>query len=150
MLCINWSNGAVCLRIQQAEVENNVRMQIGLWLRQNVKPGETVYLEPLGYIGFFSRAHVLDYPGLVSPRSVAAVKATTGDFAAVAERLDPDWLVLRPLEKDVLFARAGMADRYELVTVCDRRKNIAGYGPFEGRHYAFSDATFFIYHRRPR
>ena len=57
------------LRIQQREIEDGQRKQIGLWLRQNADAkSDTVFLEPLGYIGFFSQLKMLDWPGFLRAR----------------------------------------------------------------------------------
>ncbi len=64
---------AVESRIQQREIEDGNRKQIGLWLREHAKsPHDTVFLESLGYIGYFSQLKMLDFPGLSSPEVVAA------------------------------------------------------------------------------
>jgi hypothetical protein len=41
----------VQMKIQQHEVESGERMRIGLWLKEHMREGDTVFLEPVGYIG---------------------------------------------------------------------------------------------------
>ncbi len=86
------------LRIQQREIEDQHRKQIGLWLREHAKsPKDSVFLEPLGYIGYFSQLKMLDYPGLSSPEVVAARRNyRVASYADLIADLNPDWLVLRP------------------------------------------------------
>src|SRR5262249_26879788 len=60
------------IRIQQSLIEDQNRTQVGLWLKNHVRSGERVFLEPLGYIGYFSNARMMDYPGLVSDEVVQA------------------------------------------------------------------------------
>ncbi|MSU24612.1 MAG: hypothetical protein EXS32_12420 [Opitutus sp.] len=48
LLAVAWQ-----MRAQQTLIEDHHRAEIGRWLRAHAAPGERVYLEPLGYIGFF-------------------------------------------------------------------------------------------------
>src|SRR5262249_48089713 len=56
-------------RVSQTEVEAG-RTTIGKWLKENARATDSVYLEPLGYVGYFSGLHMDDFPGLVSPKVV--------------------------------------------------------------------------------
>jgi hypothetical protein len=92
-------------RVQQAEIEVGNRTVLGTWLKEHAKPTDTVYLEPLGYIGYFSGLHMNDFPGLVSPEVVQLRRQLPkDDFGAKAARylvigqLKPNWVVLRSLE----------------------------------------------------
>ena len=44
---------------------------MGLWLQKNTPAGATVFLEPLGYVGFYSQRYMIVDVGLVSPKVVA-------------------------------------------------------------------------------
>jgi hypothetical protein len=112
-LAANWWFGVRCVQIQQKEVEYGNRMHIGLWLNEHVRPGDTVFLDPLGYIGYFSCARMRDYPGLVSPAMVAAIRSGPGDFTSTALALQPDWMVLREWDEANLMARREFAAQYE-------------------------------------
>jgi hypothetical protein len=147
-LAANWWFGVRCIRIQQKEVEYGNRMLIGLWLKDHVRTGETVFLEPLGYIGYFSRAQMRDYPGLVSPETVTAIRSCRGDLGSTALALQPDWLVLREWEETDLLARPGFTRQYECVIAMSARARLAAYGRFWGDSYPNTDAFFAIYHRR--
>ena len=81
-------------RIQQAE--ERVRRPLGLWLRERVRPGERVALEPIGYIGYYSRARILDEIGLVSPEMIPLNRAGAGWFAEMLARYRPEYVVERP------------------------------------------------------
>jgi hypothetical protein len=83
--------------IQQG-IELSVRKEIGLWLHDEVRPGETVFCECIGYIGFYSRATILDYPGLTSRRTAELRRAQKLDFFGTLAALQTDWLVLRRIE----------------------------------------------------
>jgi hypothetical protein len=82
-------------------VEDQVRTQVGLYLRANVQPGQSVVSESAGYIGFYAGVKLYDYPGLTSKTSLRALQAlppsrrTMVDLISV---LKPDWIVVRPWE----------------------------------------------------
>ncbi|MDI1334706.1 MAG: hypothetical protein PSU94_00855 [Lacunisphaera sp.] len=85
-------------RAQQTYIENGTRRKIGEWLHDHARPGDTVFLEPLGYIGFFSGLKTFDFPGMSSREMVEARAKVTNDWGALIHYLQPDWLVLRPHE----------------------------------------------------
>jgi hypothetical protein len=102
-------------------VENTVRTNVGLYLKANVQPGQSVLSESAGYIGFYGAQKLYDYPGLTSKVSVHALQALPPDRRGIADLvavLQPDWLVLRPWELDSL--RSGFPDvasHYEIAKV---------------------------------
>jgi hypothetical protein len=82
-------------------IENQVRTNVGLYLRANVQSGQSVTSESAGYVGYFSGVKLYDYPGLTSKTSVRALKNLPPDRRALVDLvsvLQPDWLVLRPWE----------------------------------------------------
>jgi hypothetical protein len=102
-------------------VEDTVRTSVGLYLKANVQPGQSVLSESAGYIGFYGAQKLYDYPGLTSKVSVRALQALPPDRRAIADliaALQPDWLVLRPWELDSLRVRfPDVASRYEVAKV---------------------------------
>ena len=96
------------VKVHQEVVEWGNRKVIGEWLRANASgPDDTVFLECLGYIGFFSQLKMYDYPGLGAPEVIAARRLTSSRiypecWDELIEGLEPDWLVIRPLEIDVI------------------------------------------------
>ena len=88
------------LHWQQALIEDGHRKQIGLWLKANASsPRDTVLLECLGYIGYFSGLKTYDIPGMSSPEVVASRRKlgpARDDMRWVIRDLKPDWVVLRP------------------------------------------------------
>ena len=145
-LCTAWQ-----LRVQQREIEDGTRKQIGLWLRQQAaSPADTVFLEPLGYIGFFSQLKMLDTPGLCAPEVVAAEKKLqTTSLAEVIAEVQPDWLVLRPAEADpVRKARPRLlTEAYSTVKVFDASERVASYHWLPGRGYLLFDQKFIVFKR---
>lgn len=148
LLCSAWQ-----LRIQQRVVEDGNRKQIGLWLRQHASsPSDSVWLEPLGYIGYFSQLKMLDYPGLCAPEVVAAQKRLgTNRWPALIRDLRPDWLVLRPREVAAMSQRDPdlLTSMYSPVKTFDVSSQVSSYNRLPGRGYLFSDQTFTVYHRNP-
>jgi hypothetical protein len=139
----------VQMRIQQLVIEDNHRQKIGLWLRQVVKPGETVYLEPLGYIGYFSQAHMLDWPGLVAPQVVSLRRATHVDMPGAALLLHPDWIILRPPEFAGFDQHPEAKKEYYLVKVYNASNQIGQYGYIPGRNLLDVDAVYYVFHKIP-
>jgi hypothetical protein len=139
------------LRVQQREIELGNRKQIGLWLRQNAaSPSDTVLLEPLGYIGFYSQLKMLDCPGLCAPEVLAAEKKLhTGDMATLIQELHPDWLVLRWEEVGAIQDAHPLllTKVYLPAKVFDVSRRIASYRWLPGRGYLEGDQTFVVLRR---
>lgn len=81
----------------QELIENSVRKQIGLYLSGVMGKDETIGCEPLGYIGYYSRRTVYDWPGLASRRVVEFSKANPQKRREIhmLNALRPDYIVLR-------------------------------------------------------
>jgi hypothetical protein len=61
------------LRQVQANEDRN-RKTVGLWIRQNTPPDETLMVESIGYIGYYSQRPILDAAGLVSPQTLPSYR----------------------------------------------------------------------------
>jgi hypothetical protein len=147
--------GAVALqmRAQQRIVEDGHRREIGRWLAAQAGPRDRVFVECLGYIGYYSQIKMLDWPGLASPEVVAARKAGARTWAQVIATLQPEWLVLRPADAARVFGEApALAADYGLVRMFDVRWEIeeAAQGFLPGRGFLDFDAVFLIYRRGAR
>jgi hypothetical protein len=137
------------MRIQQREVESGNRRQIGLWLRANARtPHDSVFLESLGYIGFFSQLKMLDWPGLCS-REVVASRQKRDSWPFVIQDLRPDWLVLRPIEVAVLEANEPrvLGTEYVVAQSFDVSAQIKAYPWIPGRLYPEYDQHFIVFRR---
>jgi hypothetical protein len=130
------------MRIQAVKVEMGNRARIGAWLKQRVGPQETVFLEPIGFIGYFSTAKIVDWPGLVSPDVVRLrkAKAIPGPAEMIKE-LQPEWTVLRPHEMGGLLG-------YDPVAVFDVRPTLERYASMPGFEYLLLDSTFVVLKKR--
>jgi hypothetical protein len=120
-----------------------------------------VYVECLGYIGYFSHAKMADWPGLVSPEVVAVARQKGSDFSSTLGVLRPEWAVLRPWEADEVARRVPkFHQQYELVKSFDVNPELyalrtpALLQPFvhdahlPGIGYLTYDARFVIFRRR--
>jgi hypothetical protein len=83
---------------QQTWVEDGNRRKIGEWLHEHAEPKDTVFLEPLGYIGYFSNLKTYDFPGMSSREMVDSIQHNGPDWALLIDLLEPTWVVLRPNE----------------------------------------------------
>jgi hypothetical protein len=139
------------MRVQQNVIENGNRKLLGLWLKEHAaSPKDTVFLECLGYIGFYSQLKMLDFPGLSSPEVVAARrKLHTNEFAPLIASLQPDWLVLRPSEIELIMDSMPLllGTSYRLVKAFDVRDEIRSYSYIPGRPYLEHDQTFLVFHK---
>ncbi len=140
---------AYSARVQQEVIEENGRKAIGLWLHQHASPGDRVFLEPIGYVGYFSRLKIQDFPGLCAPEVSAIVRSGPGGYSRIIAGLKPDWLVLRPYEiaHQNLEARGALAD-YEAVLHSNRHPALSERAFLPGRHWMEFDAEFIVYRRR--
>ncbi len=88
-------------RMIQHYIENDVRKEAGLYIREHIKPDEAVGCEPLGYMGYYSRANIYDWPGLASRTVVAWSKEQPPERRSLenmCKDLQPEYLFLRDME----------------------------------------------------
>jgi hypothetical protein len=136
------------MRVQQRIVENGVRREIGLWLRREAAPGDIVFMECLGYIGYFSQLKTYDFPGLSSPEVVRTVRAGARRYTEVIAALRPNWLVLRPHElADPSRPENAALRDYQLVRTWDRRAELDAIPFLPGRGWLEHDSRFFVLRR---
>ena len=143
------------MRIQEAIIERGERQAIGLWLHEHASSKrDTVFLECLGYIGFYSDLKMYDFPGMSSPEVVAArkkigVASYPESWPALIQELSPDWLVLRGSESETIRRlNPEMLKRdYSLARIFDVRAQVDAVPFIMGRNYLANDAYFEVYHR---
>lgn len=137
------------MRVRQQIIEDGVREPVGRWLRSQARPGDTVFLEPLGYVGYFSEMRTYDYPGLSSPEVVAAIRSGNKTFAAIVARLAPSWLVLRPHEFREMSAAANQVlSHYAVAGHWNAKPALNKISVLPGRGWCEWDAEFWILRRR--
>ncbi|HEY5079975.1 MAG TPA: hypothetical protein VII43_09010, partial [Opitutaceae bacterium] len=137
------------LKIRQVMVEDGTRKQIGLWLHDHMKPGDTVYLEPIGYIGYYSQAHILDYPGLVSPSVVRARHETGQGFYGCIGVLKPDWVVARPGNLQAFQQIPELHTHYAYAWSYDAGVRTDAYRSLPGSGFLEADSHLIILRRIP-
>jgi hypothetical protein len=145
-----WLTTSVARQVaaQQQWVEDGNRRQIGEWLRKQSSPGDTVFMEPLGYIGFFSGLKTYDFPGMSSREMVKAIHAVGVDWATLIDYLGPDWVVLRPQEvKHINQSIPGLLNiTYRLEREFDVSEAVHQLS-VPGRRYLEFDSHFTVFHR---
>jgi len=138
-------------RIQRAEV--GVRRAIGLWLRENTPSVAQIAMEPIGYIGYFSRRRILDEVGLVSPEMVPLTRQGAGWFGRMIREFRPDWIVERTrylAENRTLNSHVAMfADREEQRRFHTEYRSVARFSAPEAPELLRAHYEFEIFHRRP-
>jgi hypothetical protein len=146
--------GAKSMKTQQEVIEFGNRKVIGIWLKHNAKKGQSVFMECLGYIGYYSQLKTFDFPGMSSPEIVAARKKTPksnkikrkkDEYAYIIADLRPDWLVLRPVETEIINGHNNrlLQNQYMLV----KEFNVASKIPsgILGENYLRFDQEFRVY-----
>lgn len=98
----------------QQYIENPVRKAAGLFLKDRMKPDEAVGCEPLGYMAYYSRGNVYDWPGLASRTVVQWSRTHPGQrcLENMLKDLRPEYLFLRDIEvlywfKDTAWLKTG-------------------------------------------
>jgi hypothetical protein len=84
----------------QQYIEDGGRKQVGLYLAKVSLPADTIASESLGYIGYYSRRVIYDYPGLCSREVVQYLRTHPQGrkLIPMMQTLRPTYLVLRPSE----------------------------------------------------
>jgi hypothetical protein len=123
------------INARQVQVaESTVRKSIGMWLRENTPEDARVAMEPIGYIGYYSRRRVLDEVGLVSPEMIPLNRAGAGWFPEMIARYQPAYIVERPV---YLVLNKTLNSRVPIFrTTGEREQFVAQYEPVA----AFSDS----------
>lgn len=130
-------------------MEDGVRRSIGLWLREHARPGDTVFLEPLGYIGYFSQLKTFDFPGLSSPEVVAVIRSGHRTYPDIITALRPTWLVLRPSELALPeFIGTPVPVDYAVAGHWSAKLQLDGVRFLPGRPWSEHEAEYFVMHRK--
>ncbi|MBI2513715.1 MAG: hypothetical protein HYV96_17245 [Opitutae bacterium] len=135
------------VRTQQTLIEDGNRRVIGEWLNANAQPGDTVFMEPLGYIGYFSGLRTYDWPGMSSGEMVRAKLVVGTNWDALVRYLQPTWLVLRPdgIGDLPAFSPDLATANYQFVREFSRFDDVRSVD-VPGRALLEFDARFRVYH----
>lgn len=141
--------GAHQVKTQYNTIEQGNRKQVGLWLKENAAgQRQTVFVECLGYIGYYSGLKMYDFPGLSSDEVVKVRKQNHSEsWALIIQSLSPDWVILRPFEvQRVNEAIPGLlSNGYVLTRVFDVRDKVNQKDPFLWSGVLMYDAVFCVY-----
>ena len=83
----------------RASADQQVRREVGEWLRTNTPESAIVALEPIGEIGFVCRRAIVDLGGLVDPSVWPFIERGADDGPAMLDLIDrtgAGWIVSRP------------------------------------------------------
>jgi hypothetical protein len=134
------------MKAHQVLIEDGIRRPLGLWLKENSDPSrDRVFIECLGYVGFYSNLKMLDFPGLSSTEVIEARRKVGDNFGKLVKELSPEWVVLRPSEVAEIL-QEDLQD-YQLVANFDNRKAVLSEQEIPGRGYLMHDARFFVFRR---
>lgn len=143
---------AAQLREQQRLIEWGLRAPLGRMIAQAARsPRDTVFLEPLGYIGFFSGLAMRDTPGLSAPEVIALRRQGVHSMSDLPTSLRADWVVLRGAEflRFESEERAKFEQAYSLWAVLDQRSKVEAVAWLPGREFLLFDAYYSVWRRRP-
>ncbi len=143
---------SVQLREQQRIIEWGARAPLGRVMQKLARsPQDTVFLEPLGYIGYYSGLAMRDTPGLCAPEVIALRKAGILSMSELIVTLKPDWAILRQAEYSRLSAaeRAALERDYQLWAIDDVTAQVNAVRWLPGRDFLLFDAYYSIWRKRP-
>ncbi len=137
------------LKAQEELIEIGNRREIGLWLRAHAAPGDTVMLEPLGYIGYYSGLKTYDIPGLSSREVVNVIRRVGYSWGSLVAELKPDWIVLRPHEIAAIGQTQPqlLAQNYVRMREFNVRDKVSQLD-VHGRDYLAFDSQFTVFRKR--
>lgn len=143
------SGAARQARAQQTYIEDGNRRKIGEWLHEHAKPGDTVFMEPLGYIGYFSGLKTYDWPGMSSREMVDASRLVSPGWDKLILFLAPDWVVLRARGEGDMFHLNPLLEAlcYERVKDFYRTDDVEKLD-VPGKNLLMFDSHFVLYRRK--
>lgn len=134
-------------RTTQIAIDQGVRGKIGMYLNRVMGPHDSVALEPLGYIGWYTMNKIIyDYPGLSSDvvtRTLARLPDDEHNLPNVINALHPTYAVLRPAElRGFRKMFPAEARRYHVIRVFAAAPGLDL--SFHGLTYWTGDNKFFV------
>lgn len=118
---ILFSAMALMLKLDQMKSELNyeeaVRKPIGNYLRNNTPQNSTVFLEPIGIIGYFSNRYIFDDAALISPLFLE-INRLPYNAISVYKKIDlvkADYVILRDKYLDEFYSSTNLLKDYKLI-----------------------------------
>ena len=97
--------------------EQTVRIPIGRYLNEFTPRNSTVFLEPIGVIGYYSNRYIYDDAALISPIFLE-INRLTYNALSVYKKIDlvkPDYLVLRDRDLNEFYTSTNLIKEYRIV-----------------------------------
>jgi len=113
------------LKINQLQIEyhyeQNVRVKVGKFLNETTPKNSTVYLEPIGIIGYFSNRYIYDDAALISPifLDLNRLENTAQTRFKKIQLVEPDYLVLRNKYLDEFYTTTNLLQYYIAIKTFD-------------------------------
>lgn len=141
-----WNIG-MQLYIGRAKLELGTFGAVADYLAEHARPGDKVFLEPIGLIGYRNPLVVVDEVGLVSPAVAKRRAEGPGWYTDVVNAQRPDWLVVR---RGLLSRGAGFAGRWApLRDAAERDSLSAHYGVAQTLSPEAGDQSLLVLRRVP-
>jgi len=101
---------------KEREYELTIRSKIGMYLNENTPDNSTIFLEPIGVIGYYSERYIYDDAALISPEFLEINKLPSA-YAAESryKKIDlvtPDYLVLRDVYLNDFYLNTNLRKDY--------------------------------------
>jgi hypothetical protein len=109
------------LKIVQIKTEYNyeqeVRVKLGKYLDENTPKNASVFLEPIGIIGYYSNRYIYDDAALISPQflDLNRLPNTPETRFKKIELVKPDYLVIRDRYLNEFYSKTKLKDFYQSV-----------------------------------
>lgn len=95
--------------------ERNVRVKVGEFLDDSTSVYSTVFLEPIGIIGYFSHRYIYDDAALISPQFLELNKLSNTPETSYKkiQMVRPDYLVIRNRYIDEFYSKTNLKRDYK-------------------------------------
>lgn len=97
------------------QYEQSVRVPIGLFLNNHTPANSTVFLEPIGVIGYYSKRYIYDDAALVSPvfLEINRLPYNAESQYKKIDLVEPDYLVIRDRDLEEFYAKTDLTKDYK-------------------------------------
>ena len=99
------------------QYEQIVRKPIGKFLKENTPQNSSVFLEPIGIIGYFSNRYIYDDIALITPRFLEINKLpynAESQYKKI-QLVRPDYLVLRDIYLEEFYSTTNLQNDYKAI-----------------------------------
>jgi hypothetical protein len=102
---------------EEFDYEQSVRKKAGKFLNENTPVNSTVFLEPIGVIGYFSDRYIYDDAALISPIFLEFNKLpySAESVYKKIQFVKPDYIVLRDKYLDEFYSKTNLLNEYKSI-----------------------------------